>query len=119
MSDKEDIQITLSTWERVHAAMAVGSQTGTVARIKVLTGILDILELDDGERLMTGWTSDGTMMVNWSQNLEWKLEFTKDQWDALCGVVVPFDRWPVHRNVDPMITKLTEVMLLKKANDPG
>lgn len=109
-------EIKLSTWERVHLGMAIGSQQGNVARIKALTEILDILELDDGEKLTTGWRQGGPGVVQWAQNLEWKLEFTDDQFKDLCGVAIPFNRWPVHRDVDPLVTKLTDAMLVTKAD---
>jgi len=112
------MNITLSTWERVHLAMAVGSQQGNVARIKSLTGILDVLELDTGEKLMTGWSQTTPGAVTWANNLDWTLDFSDDQFKELCAVAIPYERWPVHRNVDQMITKLTNAMMLKKANDP-
>jgi len=115
MSENSNVKIDLTTWERVHLGMSVGGQQGTAGRIKDLLAVLEILELDDAEKLMTGWTTAGAMAVNWSQNLDWKLEFSKEEFEVLCGVAIPFDRWPVSKNVDPMITKLTQAMTLEKA----
>ena len=116
------IEITLSTWERVHLAVAVGSQPrpgeGTVARIRALISVLNVLELDDAEKLMTGWRQEMPGMAIW-ENLDWKLVFTDQQFQDLCGVAIPFDRWPVHRCVEPMVTKLTQCMLLAKADQKG
>lgn len=97
----------LSNWERFWLAIIVGSgPPSTIAIVRLGNRILDKLEFSDEEKLLVGWRELGSNMVAWTQEHDWELGFTEEEWQLLRSRIEAFQQWPQDRRAEVLYDKI-------------